>query len=136
MGVMQITHTLELKDVDRTQEPWAFGPKVNVIGATCQLAQPVPCKGNLSHWALDDDVRTAVCGQLRTQATVNRNDVSHLPSRYVTAHTPQRTLHTVLHTPHRTAHRLPHTAQGYWGQMVWNQGTQSIRPARRCMAQP
>ena len=73
VGAIQITHNLTMEDCDN--EPWAFGPTVNVIGAVIRLAEPVAHKGALGMWPMNDEAREKVISLLQE---VTRNDVSHL----------------------------------------------------------
>ena len=76
IGAFKVTHTLTL-DQSKPTEPWAFGPQVNVIGATCRLEQPVPHRGALSLWPIQPSAVELVREQLH-HAHVVVNDVSHL----------------------------------------------------------
>ena len=59
-------------------DPWAFGPICNVIEAVCLLPQPVPHRGALSLWKIDEDVRANVQTQLEA-APIMMNNISDLP---------------------------------------------------------
>ena len=51
---------------------------VNVLGAVCALEQPVPHRGALSVWRIEQSALASVREQLRS-ASVLLNDTSHLP---------------------------------------------------------
>ena len=77
VGAVQVTHALTLEQCSPT-EPWAFGPVVNVIGAVCRLARPVPHRGALSVWRISPETLGDVRAGLAT-AFVTPNDTTHLP---------------------------------------------------------
>ena len=49
-----------------------------MLGAVCSLERPVPHRGALSVWRIEQDALESVREQLR-HATVRPNDTSHLP---------------------------------------------------------
>jgi hypothetical protein len=77
VGVIEITHSLDISQC--ANEPWAFGPVVDVIGSVIRLERPVPHRGALSLWTVQPEAADAVRAQL-TSAAVLRNDTTHLPS--------------------------------------------------------
>lgn len=77
VGAVKVTHNLTLSQSKPT-EPWAFGPVVNVLGAVCRLERPVPHRGALSVWRIEQAALESVREQLR-KASVLHNDTSHLP---------------------------------------------------------
>lgn len=76
VGAIEITHSLDISQC--ANEPWAFGPVVNVIGSVVRLERPVPHKGALSLWRIQADAADDVHAQLAS-ASVGRNDMTHLP---------------------------------------------------------
>ena len=77
VGAMLISHHYDLS-MNECPDPWAFGPICNVIEAVCLLPQPVPHRGALSLWKIDEDVRANVQTQLEA-APIMMNNISDLP---------------------------------------------------------
>ena len=77
VGALKVSHALTLEQ-SKSTEPWAFGPVVNVLSAVCRLERPVPHRGALSVWRIEQDALESVREQLRNAAVLT-NDISHLP---------------------------------------------------------
>ena len=76
VGALKVSHALTAEQSMPT-EPWAFGPVVNVLSAVCRLERPVPHRGALSVWCIEQDALESVREQLRNAAVLT-NDISHL----------------------------------------------------------
>mmetsp|Transcript_10152 Transcript_10152/g.24869 ORF Transcript_10152/g.24869 Transcript_10152/m.24869 type:complete len:90 (-) Transcript_10152:342-611(-) len=57
-------------------DPWAVGPFCNVITDVVRLNTPVPCRGHVSAWKVDDEVSEAVDTQLRQIVRI-RDQIKH-----------------------------------------------------------
>ena len=75
VGAFKVSHALT--EQSKPTEPWAFGPVVNVLSAVCRLERPVPHRGALSVWCIEQDALESVREQLRNAAVLT-NDISHL----------------------------------------------------------
>ena len=98
IGAIKISHALSIRECP---DPWAFGPICNVIEAVCLLAQPVPHKGALSLWNIQEDARANVREQLAA-ATIMTNNISDLIpplTMPMGCGASQEPPHTLLQTP-------------------------------------
>lgn len=79
VGALRVDRACTVADCAGTPAaPWALGPVCNVIGAVCQLAEPIQHKGSLGTWPIDADVLMHVRAGLAA-ATIMENNPALLP---------------------------------------------------------
>lgn len=78
VGAMRVDRNCTVEDcAGKAAAAWAHGPKCNIIGAVCPLAEPIAHKGALGTWPIDADVLQRVRDGLSAAPTVE-NDIDAL----------------------------------------------------------